>query len=293
MNPETVPESRMSDLHTAFRVFTDATANLEREYKRLQRHARDLKTELQVKNRELSESLSRERELEVQALRQGRLAAMGEMAATLAHEVRNPLGAMELFTRLLLDEIGPQPGARRLTEQVAQGIADLNHLVTNILEFTRLPEPRIASICIEDVIDEACTTAKAAFGDGVEVEYPSTSELYWHADRGLLIQALVNLLRNAGEAVGPTGTITIDVAVEHDLLMIRVRDDGPGVPEGSEETIFSAFFSTKERGTGLGLAVARAAVLAHDGALSLESGKGGATFLLTLPATSPAEQRRP
>lgn len=283
MSPELTAESRMSDLHTAFRVFTDATANLEREYKRLQVHARELKRELAEKNRQLRESLTRQRELEVQALRQGRLAAMGEMAATLAHEIRNPLGAMELFTRLLLDELGPEPAARRLAGQIERGIADLNYLVANILDFTRLPEPKLASVRVDDVIEEALLTAGVAYEEGLTIRSNVPEGVFWLVDRGLLIQALVNLLRNAREAVNGHGELRIDAEVHPDHLDIFVGDDGPGIPEGNEETIFTPFFSTKARGTGLGLAVARAAVLAHGGTLALEPGKPGATFVLKLP----------
>ena len=287
MTPEMATESRMSDLHAAFRVFTDATANLEREYKRLQVHARELRTELRDKNRALSESLDRQRELEVQALRNGRLAAMGEMAATLAHEVRNPLGAMELFTRLLLDEIGEEAGARRLAEQIARGIADLNYLVTNILDFTRLPEPRLATIRLDDVIDEALVTSCLASDASKTVEARLPDEVYCRADRGLLLQALVNLLRNAGEAAGDGGRVSVLVDTAPHRLEIRVRDDGDGVPEGEEENVFTPFFTTKAKGTGLGLAVARAAVMAQNGALAYERSAPGATFVLTLPVDGP------
>ncbi len=291
MRPEINPESRMSDLHTAFRTFTDATANLEREYKRLQVHARELKRELSEKNRQLRESLTRQRELEAQALRQGRLAAMGEMAATLAHEIRNPLGAMELFTRLLLDEIGPEPAARRLAEQVERGIADLNYLVANILDFTRLPEPRLASVRVDDLLDEALSTAGVAYEEGLTITADVPGGVYWLVDRGLLIQALVNLLRNAREAVNGHGELRIAAHVLPDRLDILIGDDGPGIPEGSEETIFTPFFSTKARGTGLGLAVARAAVLAHCGTLTLEAGRSGATFVMKLPTDPSAMQQ--
>lgn len=290
MSPELTAESRMSDLHTAFRVFTDATANLEREYKRLQVHARELKRELSEKNRQLRESLNRQRELEVQALRQGRLAAMGEMAATLAHEIRNPLGAMELFTRLLLDELGPEPAPRRLAGQIERGIADLNYLVSNILDFTRLPEPKLASVRVDDVIEEALLTAGVAYEEGLTIESNVPEGVYWLVDRGLLIQALVNLLRNAREAVNGQGQLRIDVEVHPDHLDILVGDDGPGIPEGNEETIFTPFFSTKARGTGLGLAVARAAVLAHSGTLAVAPSQPGATFVLKLPTGASGAQ---
>src|SRR5215468_1339425 len=122
-------------LTVAFDAFTAATSQLTAEYGSLRARLGRLTAELEEKNRLLGASLERERKLEAEALRQSRLAAMGEMAAMVAHEVRNPLGAMELFTGLLLQDLRDQPEAQRLAKQVAHGIADLNHLVTNLLEF--------------------------------------------------------------------------------------------------------------------------------------------------------------
>lgn len=274
---------QVEELHAAFRMFTDATANLEREYKRLQIHARELRAELAVKNEELRESRQREQELQRRALRQGRLAAMGEMAATLAHEVRNPLGAMELFTRLLLEEVGEQGSAHRLAEQIARGIGDLNHLVTNILEYTRLPEPSLARVDVWNVLDEAVLLADAALGEKVEVRRQGEAEVGWMLDRGLIIQAFLNLLRNGAEAMRGEGEISIEVSTTAELLRITLTDTGPGIPAGAEEAIFAPFYTTKARGTGLGLAVSRAAIVAHGGSLSVESGAAGARFVALIP----------
>lgn len=276
-------ERQMADLHAAFRVFTEATANLEEQYRTLQAHADALRRELDEKKRALDASIERQRCLETQALRQGRLAAMGEMAATLAHEVRNPLGAMELCIKLLADEVRTQPSAHRLAEQVASGVADLNHLVTNILDYTRLPEPRLARTALDALIDEVLAAAAPALSSGIRVERRATAGVTWPLDRGLLAQALHNLVRNAGEATVGEGTLTIGAEPGARWLRIVVADDGPGIPAGNAETIFAPFFTTKERGTGLGLAVARAAVAAHGGTLALRPSTRGATFVLTLP----------
>jgi len=164
-------ERQLAELHAAFRVFTEATATLEEQYRELQAYADALRLELDDKKRALDASIERQRCLETQALRHGRLAAMGEMAATLAHEVRNPLGAMELCIKLLVDEVRAQPSALRLAEQVAGGVADLNHLVTNILDYTRLPEPRLATTDLGALVDEVLAAAAPALGD-VTVERP-------------------------------------------------------------------------------------------------------------------------
>jgi signal transduction histidine kinase len=279
---------QLAELQQAFRVFSDATATLERQYRTLQEHARALRDELAEKERALAASIERQRCLETQALRHSRLAAMGEMAASLAHEVRNPLGSMELFTRLLLDEVAELPAARRLAEQVASGIADLNHLVTNILDYTRLPEPSLAAADLDAVIDEALATATAALGPRLRVEQRRAAGTIWTVDRGLLMQALLNLFRNAGEAMAEQEQGVLRVSLEPALRWVRivVADTGPGVPAGSEEAIFAPFFTTKTRGTGLGLAVARAAIAAHGGTLALRPAPRGATFVVTLPAGS-------
>lgn len=284
MMQELARRSEIEELHAAFRVFTDATATLEREYQLLREQAVELERQLAEKQRALMASLERQRELELQALRQSRLAAMGEMAARLAHEVRNPLGGMELFTRLLIDELRVQPRARRLAEQIARGIEDLNHLVSNILEYGRMPEPALAATSVDAVLDDALMVVGPALSAGIQIERRGARGVRWPLDRSLVTQVLLNLLRNAGEAMGERGTLCVAVEEEPGRrLRIVVADSGPGVPAGSEATIFDPFFTTKERGTGLGLAVARSAVLAHGGDLTLEPSERGARFVVSLP----------
>ncbi|MBI3768923.1 MAG: hypothetical protein HY271_10580 [Deltaproteobacteria bacterium] len=284
---------QLAELHAAFRVFTEATASLEQQYRDLQAHADALRRELEEKKRALDASIARQRCLETQALRHGRLAAMGEMAATLAHEVRNPLGAMELCSKLLADEVRAQPSALRLAEQVASGVADLNHLVTNILDYTRLPEPCLATTALDALVDEVLAVAAPALGAGVGIARRGARGVTWPVDRGLLVQALLNLVRNAGEAMAGAGTLAVALEPSTRWLRIIVADDGPGISAANAESIFAPFFTTKERGTGLGLAVARAAVAAHGGTLALRPCAGGATFVLTLPQagqTAPDEE---
>ena len=280
--------NQIAELHDAFRVFTDATASFEREYQLLRAQALELRGQLAEKQRALMASLERERELEIQALRQSRLAAMGEMAATLAHEVRNPLGGMELFTRLLIDELAEEPRSRRLAEQIARGIQDLNHLVGNILEYGRMPEPRLALTSVGGVIEEAFSVVGPSLQAGIRVEIPDARELHWWLDRALVTQVLLNLLRNAGEAMGDRGVLRVGIEADERLLRIVVEDTGPGIEPERAATIFDPFFTTKERGTGLGLAVARAAVLAHGGDLTFEPGRRGARFVVSLPCSEAA-----
>jgi signal transduction histidine kinase len=275
------------DLREAFASFTSATARLEREYAALRGRLARLTGELEEKNRLLSASLERERRLEAEALRQSRLAAMGEMAAMLAHEVRNPLGAMELFTGLLLQDLREQPEAQRLAQQVASGIVDLNHLVTNLLEFTRTQSPRTAVVdCCALAEDALRYTADLRSAHRIEVvrqhAAPAVAAL---ADPDLLRPVLLNLIRNAVQAMPEGGTLTLTIGSSGASVRVAIADTGVGIPPAAREEIFRPFYTTRTRGTGLGLAVARGLVTAMGGSLSVESEVGrGTTFTVELPA---------
>ena len=285
-----------ADLHRAFERFATATARLEQEYAELQARLGRVAAELEEKNRLLAASLERERRLEAEALRASRLAAMGETAAMLAHEIRNPLGAMELFTGLLLQDLRERPEAQRLAQQVASGIADLNHLVTNLLEFTRTQQPVSAAVDCRALLEEALgyTTALcAAHGVTVERRYRAPAVPAF-ADAHLLRPVLLNLLRNAVQAMDGGGTLTVSAAAWGGRARLAIADSGPGIPPGERERIFRPFDTTRARGTGLGLTVAQGLVTAMGGELSLESEVGrGSTFIVALPAPGRRRARRP
>ncbi len=277
---------QLFELQQAFAQFTAATSRLEHEYATLRGRVAELTGELEEKNRLLAASLERERRLEAEALRQSRLAAMGEMAAMLAHEVRNPLGAMELFTGLLLQDLREQAEPLRLARQVAAGIADLDHLVTNLLEFTRT---RIANVervdCLALVEDALRYTADLRVAHGVSVVRALPEEsLRAHADQHLLRPVLLNLVRNALQAMPTGGTLAIAAGEASDYAWITVADSGAGIAPDVQELIFRPFYTTRARGTGLGLSVARELVTAMGGRLTVTSEPGhGATFMVEVP----------
>ena len=281
------PPEDMRGLAQAFETFTAATARLEREYGALRIRLRRLTGELEEKNRLLTASLERERQLEAEALRRNRLAAMGEMAAMLAHEVRNPLGAMELFTGLLLQDLRERPETLRLAQQVAQGITDLNHLVTNLLEFTRTQVPRTTVVECCGLVDDALrytADLRAAQAIGVRRQMAAPA-IHVRADPDLLRPVFLNLVRNALQAMPDGGELTVRVARAGDRVCVAVTDTGPGIAPAEREAIFRPFYTTRAKGTGLGLSVARELVRAMGGELGVDSEVGrGATFTVELPA---------
>jgi signal transduction histidine kinase len=281
------PADALHGLTRAFDGFAAATARLENEYAALRARLARLTEELEEKNRLLTASIARERQLEAEALRHSRLATMGEMAAMLAHEVRNPLGAMELFTGLLLEDLQDRPEALRLAKQVGGGIADLNHLVTNLLEFTRTQRPRRQPVDCCEVADQVLRYADdliAAHAITVERAYAAPSVVAL-ADPHLVRPVLLNLMRNAAQAMPDGGTLRITVEGSADGVRMMVSDTGPGIPEAAKAEIFRPFFTTRAKGTGLGLAVVQGLVHAMSGELLLASEPGaGATFTVVLPA---------
>ncbi|HEV7731435.1 MAG TPA: ATP-binding protein [Candidatus Binatia bacterium] len=291
MATETATPPALRGLTHAFETFTAATTRLESEYAALRARVDTLTNEVEEKNRLLAASVERERRLEAEALRQSRLAAMGEMAAMLAHEVRNPLGAMELFTGLLLQDLREQPDALRLARQVAAGITDLNHLVTNLLEWTRTRTvaSEVVDCCalVEDAL-RYTGDLRAAHTVRVERRYGIAS-IHASADANLLRPVLLNLIRNALQAMPDGGTLTVEVEASGGTVAIAIGDTGLGVLPGEEDLIFRPFYTTRAKGTGLGLAVVRELVGAMDGRLALASEPGrGAVFTVTVPGVDGA-----
>jgi len=279
--------ARGEDLERAFATFTSATARLEREYARLRARVTSLTAELEEKNHLLAESGERERRLEAEVVRQSRLAAMGEMAAMLAHEVRNPLGAMELFTGLLLQDLRDRPETLALAQRVASGIVDLNHLIGNLLEFTRTRTTRREAFVCADVIEDALRyTADLRATSRVTVaQHLPAAPACAVGDPDLLRPVLLNLIRNAVQAMPGGGTLAVEVATDGPAVRIAVADSGPGVPPALAEQIFRPFFTTKAKGTGLGLTVSRGLIAAMGGELALDAAvAGGARFTVSLPA---------
>jgi signal transduction histidine kinase len=233
-----------------------------------------------------------EQEMLRRALRAERLAAVGTLAAGLAHEVRNPLNSAALQLEVLQRRLAKNEAVRDATLPVTTAISDeirrLERLVTEFLSFAR-PSPlelhptALAQLCAE----ELAFSAPEAEAAGVEVVQEIASDLpSLQVDPQRLRQVLRNLVRNAVEAMPDGGRLTVRARRAGDSVEIDVADTGVGF--GDESPIFDAFFTTKAKGTGLGLSIVHRIVSDHRGTVSVRSRPGDTCFTISLPVTKQA-----
>lgn len=242
------------------------------------------------------------------ALSNERLAAIGKMAAHVTHEIRNPLSAMGLNVEMLEEEMasfarpegerthtsmerGGGGGERRaevknLLAAIKREVQRLEHLSEEYLRVARLPQPRMAAEDVAGAVREIVEFARpeierAKCTASLRVQGSIAPALF---DEAQLRQALLNLLRNAREAMPAGGPIDVRVAAEGMSVVVDVEDRGGGIPEDIRARVFDPFFSTKGEGTGLGLAIVRHIVEAHGGSVTCEERDGGGTrFRIALP----------
>ena len=228
--------------------------------------------------RELATALdaARERELEAERLR-----AFREVARRVAHEIKNPLTAM----RIAVDQLGrtaERSDGRTMAVDVLEAETQrLNQLAKEFAEFGRLPEGPKSEV---DLVDLLIDLGRSAVPPEVEVSVRANGEpckLLGHYDP--LRRAFANLLRNAAEAMGGRGSIEIAVSRDGNGLAVTIADHGAGIPDDLRQRVFEPYFTTKSDGTGLGLALVRQTIEAHNGSITVaETPGGGATFSIVL-----------
>ncbi|WP_224242361.1 sensor histidine kinase [Hyalangium gracile] len=207
------------------------------------------------------------------------------MLAGVAHEVRNPLGGIELFSGLLAEDLraGSATDAAEHVGRIQREVAYLQRIVEDFLAFAREQPLARAPVEAPALLSSACELlAMEAEAKGVKVELEAAPARL-EADGSLLTAALVNLVKNAVQASPPGAHVQVTGRAEARHYAIQVRDNGSGIPEAERERIFEPFFTTREKGTGLGLPLARKIVRAHGGELEFTSTPGATTFTLTLP----------
>jgi signal transduction histidine kinase len=243
--------------------------------------------------------LTRVEQLEERERLRDRLAALGEMAAAIAHEVKNPLAGIEVMAGILKRQLHGSPDAQAILADIIKEAKMANAIVLEVLDFVRPIRLQVERISLADAIRDAVSMAESHVPRGqVQVHVACPEDLpAIQGDPHQLRQIFTNLLLNAFEALDGEGTVHLvattlpeDGAVgaepQGPMIQVEVTDNGPGMPPEVLEKIFSPFFTTKPQGSGLGLAIVRKIVDAHDGRIDVGVVEGGGTrFCVTLPVT--------
>ena len=197
---------------------------------------------------------------------------MQMMLAGIAHEVRNPLGGLELYAGLLREALASQPERLDEVARIEREVGHLKSVVNEFLEFARRPALRMEPVALRPLFDEVRELTAVPGGARVTVDAPDG--LAVRADAAQVRRALLNLARNA-VAAARDGQVQIVAAGDGERVRIEVRDDGPGVPADLREKIFAPFFTTREKGTGLGLAFVREIARDHGSEIGVRDAPGG------------------
>lgn len=263
------------------------TYQLARENREQAMKARETAAELAETNRRLLEA-------EASARRAERLAALGQLTAGLAHELRNPLGTIKASSEMLRDRLGPAADSEDLPHELAGYISSevdrANTLITRFLEFARPLKLRLAAADLNGLVDQAIDNLAGqspALAAAIHKNYDPTIPPL-SADAELLERVIFNLLRNAFDASPPGSTVTVRTRAAQGIAEVAVLDRGAGIAPELREQIFNPFFTTKPTGVGLGLAISSKIVDEHGGLIRVESEAGrGSTFLVQLPLSAP------
>ncbi|MCP4590411.1 MAG: hypothetical protein GY842_06695 [bacterium] len=266
-------------LDSIISAYSEVTERLQQSHDRLVGEVRRLREQVDEKNRELA--------------RRERLAALGEMAAGVAHEIRNPLSGINLYAAVLARDLADRPSSRELAEKIVSGVRTLDGIVGDVLTFANQSSAASVAVSVEEVVQavvESAEPQRQAADLAVHIAHSVAGARVW-ADSNQLQRALLNILLNAIHAAGEGGNVWIAVSTSADApwVSIDIADDGPGVAPEMRDRVFNPFFTTKDSGTGLGLAIAHGIAEAHGGRVSVESRRGGgARFCLTLRSAAAA-----
>src|SRR5262245_39437693 len=237
------------------------------------------------------------KELEEDLKRTDRLALMGTLAAGLAHEIRNPLGGIKGAAQLLRRSADGNPSVKEFTDIMIREVDRVDQLIEQLLDLSRPAELALAPVNIHEILDDVLLLEGQAAGEReIQIKKrfdPSLPAI--RADRAQLTQVFLNLVKNAFQAMGHSGTLTVVTRLENDfrirgqgtgtnrLIWVEIADEGAGIREADLPHIFSPFFTTKTNGTGLGLATCYRIIKEHGGTIRVESTEGkGSLFKVSL-----------
>jgi signal transduction histidine kinase len=260
----------MANLVEVIERFNESSSKLELRHTALMQEVEDLREQLRAKDEEIKRS--------------ERLAVLGETAAALAHEVRNPLGAMSLFVSMLKGDLAERPQSLDLVEEIEKSISSLNQVVSNVLHFAKNNKLHLAPINFHCVVQEVAQHFTSLYGATATISVSVKGNPFIVADPQALRQCLYNLVTNSLQITGFAGCVLLSVSDSdpEDWVTLIVRDNGVGIPEEILPRLFEPFASGRREGTGLGLSIVKRIVVAHGGEI-LARNTPGAEFTVVLP----------
>lgn len=225
------------------------------------------------------------REMEMQLERSRRMAALGRMAAGIAHEIRNPLGTLRGFAHFFGRQPGAGEEAKSYADLMVSEVDRLNNTVSGLLQFARPREPQMQSVKLDELLAKtAALMASDLAGRGLRFQCRTDTGIGCTGDPDLLLQVLMNLLKNSISATAEGGEISLTAVDDGQAVRITVDDSGCGMNEQERERMFDPFFTTKNTGTGLGLTVSHRIIEQHKGLFEIRSAPGaGTTISIILP----------
>jgi len=262
----------MVNLEDVIAAWQGATRRLEQTHEALRSEVGRLTNELAIKNRELA--------------RKNRLADLGQIASHVAHEVRNNLVPVSLYSGLLRRRLVGDPGSLDVLAKIETGLLALDATVHDLLNFTVDREPHLSSVLLRPMFTEmVASLAPQLSAQGVHVALEVPAAMVVQADGEALRRAMLNLVLNAVDAMPAGGDLTVTAVASSSAIEIEVADDGPGLSDEARRRAFEPFFTTKASGIGLGLAIVHRLVESHGGSvLAQNCPEGGAAFTIRLPS---------
>lgn len=218
--------------------------------------------------------------LESQAELRKRLSSLGEMAAGMAHELRNPMGVIAGYTKLLSKKV--DPSLIHVVDSVSREVTVMDRIITDFLSFAKPTEPSLSRIDLDQFLRNCADNVTMAKND-IRVNFIIQGIPSILGDEILLRQAFTNLIQNAVDSMPQGGELEIGFSKDAGFVEITVSDTGHGIPENIRDKIFLPFYTTKDRGTGLGLSIVHKIVISHRGSITVESSEKGTTFRVRLP----------
>ncbi len=231
------------------------------------------------------QDLSLIKEMEVQLERSRRLAALGKMAAGIAHEIRNPLGTLRGFAQFFGNQLEFSPDGKNYSELMISEIDRLNQTVSGLLQFSRPREPQRQEIAVDTLFDKTLSMMEADISSkNVEIQCRKATGISINADPDLMLQVLMNLLKNSINATPAGGTISLSCQRDDNFVRITISDNGCGMSQEIRERMFDPFYTTTRSGTGLGLAVSHQIVDQHGGVFEVATElQEGTSITIRLP----------